>query len=248
MGYPARQSKDDYMSELTKQTVAIVGASSGIGLATAKAVAAKGANVILLSRSQAKLEEAAKTIRGEVRAVAMNMLDPAAVDRAIGSIGTIDHLVLTAVADELARTGRITELTTEQVERSFDKLRGFVNVARAAVPHLRERGSITLLSGASATKPAPGMSLLSAEAASVASFGKALALELAPVRVNVVMPGVVDTPIHAAARDKIRAFAESLPARHFGQPEDIAQGIVFLLTNPYVTGHTLVIDGGLIAT
>ncbi|WP_394826348.1 SDR family oxidoreductase [Pendulispora albinea] len=236
------------MTELTNRTVAIVGGSSGIGLATAKAAAARGAKVILLSRSQAKVDEAATSVGGEARAVALDMLDPEAALRVFGGLGTLDHLVLTAVADELARAGDITKLTPEQVERSFDKLRGFVNVTRAAVPHLQERGSITFLSGASAAKPIPRMSLLAAEAASVVSFGKTLALELAPVRVNVVMPGVVDTRIHTHQRETIRAFAESLPARHFGQPEDIAEGIVFLMTNPYVTGHTLVLDGGLLAS
>ncbi len=78
--------------------------------------------------------------------------------------------------------------------------------------------------------------------ASVVSFGKALALELAPIRVNIVMPDVVDTPRHSANRDFVRARTESLPARYLGQPEDIADGIVFLMTN--VTGHMLIIDGG----
>jgi NAD(P)-dependent dehydrogenase (short-subunit alcohol dehydrogenase family) len=84
--------------------------------------------------------------------------------------------------------------------------------------------------------------------ASVVSFGKALALEMAPVRVNVVMPDVVDTPRHAGSRDMIRARAQSLPARYLGQPEDIAHAIVFLMTNPYMSGHTLIIDGGAVAT
>jgi NAD(P)-dependent dehydrogenase (short-subunit alcohol dehydrogenase family) len=235
------------MSELKKQTVAIVGASSGIGLATAKAAASLGAKVIMLSRSQAKLEGAAKTVQGMTRASVMNMLDQASVERTIASIGTIDHLVLTAAGDELAWRGRITDLTTEQVERSFDKLRGYVNVTRAAAPLIHERGSITLLSGTSAVEPPEGFSVLAAANASVVSFGKALASELSPIRVNVVMPDVVDTPRHVDNREMIHARAKSSPARHLGQPEDIAHAIVFLMTNPYMTGHSLIIDGGLVA-
>jgi NAD(P)-dependent dehydrogenase (short-subunit alcohol dehydrogenase family) len=237
------------MSELAMRRVAIVGASSGIGLAAAHAAAHAGAEVIMLSRSQAKLEEAATSVAGSTRAVAMDMLDRAGVDRALASIGAIDHLVLTAVADELKQRARVTDITTEQVERSLDKLRGFVNVIRAAAPRLRERGSITLLSGASALKPPrDGFSVLAAVSASILSFGKALALELSPVRVNVLMSGVVDTPINRHRRDELKAWAESdLPARRFGQPDDIAHAILFLMTNPYVTGQTLTVDGGYVA-
>lgn len=238
------------MSELAEQTVAIVGASSGIGLATARAAALQGARTIMLSRSQVRLDEAAKAVPGPTRAFAMDMLDEAAVGRTMSAIGSIDHLVLTAVGDEYAFFGPITDLTSEQVERSLDKLRGYVNVTRAAAPRIRERGSITLLSGAGAAKPPKGTSLPAAVNGSIVSFGKALALELAPLRVNVVMPGVVDTPLHGERRARLRAWAESpdLPARRLGQPDDIAHAIVFLMTNPYMTGHTLIVDGGLVVT
>lgn len=237
------------MQEFAEATVVIVGASSGIGLATAIAAARQGARVAMLSRSRAKLEEAAKSVQGARDAIVVDMLDKAAVDRAMASIGTIDHLVLTAVGDEYALFGRLTDLTSEQVERSFDKFRGYVNVTRAAAPLMREHGSITLLSGAGAVKPPLDTSLAAAANASVVSFGKALALELAPVRVNVVMPGAIDTPLHGERREQMRAsVGPSLPAGRFGQPEDIAQAILFLITNPYVTGHTLIIDGGYLAS
>jgi NAD(P)-dependent dehydrogenase (short-subunit alcohol dehydrogenase family) len=243
------------MNDVKQRTVAIVGASSGIGLATAQAAAQLGAKAILLGRSQTRLDDAAKIVAasaGEagtdaVQAIAMDMLDSAAVDRAIASIGAIDHLVLTAAGDELAWRGRIADLTNEQVEASLDKLRGYVNVTRAAAPLMRRGSSITLLSGTSAVSPPEGFSVLAAINASIVSFGKALALELAPIRVNVVMPDVVDTPRHADNRDMITQRAESSPARYLGQPEDIAHAILFLMTNPYMTGHTLVIDGGSVA-
>lgn len=238
------------MRGLTKQTVVVVGASSGIGLATAKAAASRGADVVMLSRSQAKLDEAAKTVTGgTTRAIAMDMLDEAAVDRVMATIGPVDHLVLTAVANELGSSAAIRVLTNEQVERTFDKLRGFVNVTRAAVPLLGERGSIILVTGASAAKPPrEGFSVLAAASGSILSFGKALALELAPIRVNVLMSGVVDTPIHAGRREEMKAWAEKdLPTRRFGQPEDIAHAIEFLMSNPYVTATTLTVDGGYVA-
>jgi NAD(P)-dependent dehydrogenase (short-subunit alcohol dehydrogenase family) len=160
--------------------------------------------------------------------------------------------VLTAVADENKRRGKISDLSTEQMERSLDKLRGFFLMVRAAASRITPRGSITLISGGSAIKPPrEGMAILASVNAAVAAFAHALALELAPIRVNALTPGVVDTPVwDAERRAGIRAWAESkeLPAQRFGTPEDLAHAILFLMTNPYMTGHDLIVDGGLTAT
>jgi NAD(P)-dependent dehydrogenase (short-subunit alcohol dehydrogenase family) len=234
------------------QRIVIVGASSGIGLATAKAAAARKAHVVMVSRSIEKLAAAARTVTGSVDTRAVDMLDEAAVTSLFASIGTVDHLVLTAVSDENKRRAPIAELTTEQMERALDKLRGFFFVARAATPRLAPRGSITLTSGASALKPPrQGMSILAAVNAAVATLAHALALELAPIRVNALTPGVVDTPVwDEARRAGIKQWAESaeLPAQRFGLPEDLADAILFMISNPYVTGHNLIVDGGLTAT
>jgi NAD(P)-dependent dehydrogenase (short-subunit alcohol dehydrogenase family) len=238
------------MNPLANKIVAIVGASSGIGLATARLAADRGAQVIMLSRSQSKLDTAATSLSGShTRALAMDMLDSSAVDKVIGSLPSLDHLVLTAVADELASRAPIAQLTNEQFERSVDKLRGFVNVIRAAAPRLSKSGSITLMTGASAIKPPrEGFTVLAAASGSILSFGKALALELAPIRVNVVMAGVVDTAIHADNREEMKTWAEqSLLVQRFGQPEDIANAIELSMTNPYLTASTLTIDGGFVA-
>jgi len=243
-------SHNPSMNTLTDQTVAVVGASSGIGLATARAAAGQGAHVIMISRSAAKLEQAAHGVAGVVRHIAMDMLDPAAVERTFATLGTIDHLVMTAVANEYQFFGPITTLTREQIEGSLDKLRGFLMVTRAAATHMAARGSIGLVSGAGAVKPPRGTALTAIANAGVVSLGRALAIELAPVRVNVVMPGVIDTDIHGDKRQAIKQWAESdaLPARRFGQPDDVANAILFLMSNPYVTGHTLVVDGGYLLT
>ncbi|MEO8184665.1 MAG: SDR family oxidoreductase [Deltaproteobacteria bacterium] len=238
------------MSTLAQQTVAVVGASSGIGLGVARWAAARDASVVMISRSRERLERAAESVLGgSVRALAMDMLEREVVDAVIGSLGAIDHLVLTAVADELSSRAPVRELTNDQVERTFDKLRGFVNVIRAAVPRFAPRGSITLVTGASALKPPrEGFSVLAAASGALVSFGKALALELSPIRVNVLMSGVVDTAIHAARREQVKEWAEKeLLVRRFGEPEDIAQAIGLLMTNPYVTASTLTVDGGFTA-
>ncbi len=201
----------------------------------------------MLSRSSSKLKAAAAELQGNVRTRAMDMLDRSDVAAAAAWLGSIDYLVLTAVADEMTSRGSIDALSAEQVERSFDKLRGYANVVSATAKQLMPSGSITFLSGVSALKPPPGFSALAAAAASIEGFARALARELAPVRVNVIMPGLVDTPIHQATREETRAFAEAnLPVRYFGKPADIAEAIVAVATNRYITGHTLVIDGGLV--
>src|ERR1700730_5573180 len=120
------------MSQLAKQTVVVLGGSSGIGLAIGQAAAEQDAHVILFSRSLSKLQAAAQTLRGSARIIALDMVDRAMVDRAMTSIATIDHLVLTAVDREYDLFGDVESISSEQMEKSFDKLRGFINVTRAA--------------------------------------------------------------------------------------------------------------------
>ena len=117
------------MSPLDAQVVAIVGASSGIGLATARAAALQGAQVIMISQGREKLEEAARTVEGVSRPVTMDMLDRPGVEKTFGELGALDHLVLTAVPNEYGFFGPLANLRDDQLERSLDKLSGFVNVS-----------------------------------------------------------------------------------------------------------------------
>jgi len=233
------------MIDLSGAKILVLGGSSGIGLAVARSAASLGAHLTLLGRSADKLAAAAESVPGATT-IPVDMRDEQAVAAAINSIGAVDHVVLTAVADELERKAPLAKLTDVQIERSFDKMRGFLNILRHVAPVLPRHGSITMLTGASAIKPGPEFALLAAESASVTGLCRGIARDLAPVRANVIMAGVVDTPIHADNRTRIKDWAESnLPLRRFGQPEDIAHAALFLMTNPYVTGQTLIVDGGL---
>jgi len=236
------------MSELTGKVVVVVGASKGIGLAASHAAAAEGATVYMTSRTRPALEEAARSVKGAARPLPFDMLDRSAVETALANVndgGPIDHLVLSAVGDEYALFGPVARLRDEQVTQSFEKLRGFVNIVRAAAPRLGAGATITMISGAGAVRPPKETALAAASNASIVAFAKAMAVDLAPVRVNVVMPGAVDTDRHGAKLESLRAWAEEeLPARHFGTPADIADSILFVMKNAYMTGHTLVIDGG----
>jgi len=233
--------------QLADRTAIVVGASSGIGLATSRESANRGARVIMVSRSAEKLEQASHGIAGQPAVIPVDMLDGVSLASALRDTGAIDYVVLTAVSDELARRAPIDRLSDDQIERSFDKMRGYLRILRVLVPKLSADGAIVLLCGTSAMKaPGPGFALLSAESSAIVGLGRALAAELAPIRVNVLMAGLVDTPIHSATREQTKTWAETaLPVRRFGRPEDIADAILTLLTNPYTTGQTLVVDGGL---
>ena len=233
------------MSPLANKIVVIVGGSSGIGLAIAEAAAVAGAATLIAGRNAVKVEAAAKSV-ANATPVVLDMLDSEAIASAFGSVERIDHLVLTAVSDELGRKAALCDIEDEQIERSFDKLRGYVKILRALAPCLSPHGSVVLLCGASALKPSDGFALLAAESASIPGLTRAVAKECAPIRVNAIMAGVVDTPIHAGHRDSLKSWAEgSLPLRRFGQPADIAHAGLFLMTNPYITGQVVIVDGGL---
>jgi NAD(P)-dependent dehydrogenase (short-subunit alcohol dehydrogenase family) len=234
--------------DLKGQLVAVIGASSGIGRAAAALAAEQGAEVVMLSRSLEKLTTAAAGIAGRTRLHAVDMRAGADVEAVFSQYERLDHLILTAVADELSRAKPLTQLTEEDLERSFDKMRGYFTIVKAAAPRLAPAGSIVMMCGAGSLRPpGRGFSLLAAEGAAIPGFCRALARELAPVRVNVVMAGMVDTPIHDGSRDELRNWAEtSLPTRRFGQPGDVADAILFAMTNRYVTGSTLTVDGGLL--
>jgi NAD(P)-dependent dehydrogenase (short-subunit alcohol dehydrogenase family) len=237
---------------LANQKVVIIGASSGIGLAVSHAVAREGANVVMCSRSLETLNHAKATVLGNVEGFAVDMTQESEVGQLFTQIGELDHLVITAAAHELDRRGRFAELATEQAQRSFDKFWGYFYVTRAAASKISSGGSITFLSGMSALKPAKeGMAVLAAVNGAIATLGRSLAIELAPIRVNVVAPGVVDTAVwdtlsEADYNSMITSMQQSLPVRRVGTAEDIAQSVIYLMTNLYTTGVVLPVDGGLL--
>lgn len=228
--------------------VVVVGGSSGIGLASAKAAAAKGARVVLGGRSEERLEAAREAIGPQAQAHALDITDPASIDRFFDAAGPLDHLVITAAGASL---GRFLDIDIVAARRFFDsKFWGPYAVARRAAPQIRPAGSITFFSGAAGSRASPGFSCGSAINAAVEALGHTLAVELAPIRVNTVSPGLVDTPVwdsivSRAERDALfDETATQLPAGRIGRPEEIADAVLFLIRNAYTTGTTLFVDGG----
>lgn len=229
------------------QRIVIIGGSSGMGLATAKMAAAEGATVIIASRSEEKLSRAKEQIRGEVEAFPVDVMDEQSVKAFFERVETFNHL---ATPGSEAAMGRFLDLDTGKARRAFDsKFWGQYQAAKYGAPKIRAGGSITFFAGIWSQRPVLGSSVVAAINSAMEGLGRALAVELAPIRVNTVSPGIVDTPLYAGmARDKKEAMfkevAASVPAKRIGKPEDIAQTVLYLMSNGYTTGSTLYVDGG----
>jgi NAD(P)-dependent dehydrogenase (short-subunit alcohol dehydrogenase family) len=233
------------MESLEGKRVLVVGGSSGIGLATAKAAAEIGARVTIAARSDDRLAAAAKEIGRGVATRTLDAGDDASVE-AFFSGGTMwDHVVCSA---GLGGRGRLSEIAMKDALAAMNgKFWAYFRIARAA--QLSAGGSLTFVSGGLAHKPAPGAALVSAVNAAIEGLTRGLAIDFAPARVNTVCPGVIDTPLwdRLAPADRQAMFeraAASLPARRIGQPADVAQAILLLMTNPFATGSVLILDGG----
>ncbi len=225
---------------LENNTVVVIGGSDGIGRAVALAARAQGARVFALSRSGRAPDG--------VAGLAADVADGAAIAAAFAHIGSIDHLVHTAGA----RSGNtaLAQLETQALTGAFDvKLFGAIRAIRLALPHLAPHASITLTSGQVSRKFGVGTLVKGALNAAVDAAGKHLAKELAPRRVNVVSPGVVDTALWGEPDSPTRAativrVAAALPVRRVGRPEELAQAYLFAMTNGFVSGAVIDVDGG----
>lgn len=234
---------------LDGQHVVVVGGSSGIGLGAAHAVLAAGARVTIVGRSPERLARARRELGDEtqVRAIAADIAQETDVVRLFEAAGDLDHLVTTAVD---ASYQPVTELEPAAAQRVIDsKLIGPLLLAKHGAPRIRTGGSITFTSGIAAYRPSRGGAVVAAVNGALAALGRALALELAPIRVNVVSPGWVDTPVwDVVAGDRkgavLSGMAERLPVQRVGTPADVARAFLFLMQSEYSTGTVLHIDGG----
>jgi NAD(P)-dependent dehydrogenase (short-subunit alcohol dehydrogenase family) len=212
--------------------VVVIGGSSGIGLATAEAASAAGAEVVTASRRTD---------------ASLDVTDESAVREFFEGVGRLDHLVFTPTA---RAAGPVTEVDLDAARLAFDtKFWGALYCVRHAAPRMTEGGSITLLSGAAAWTPMRGGAITASTNGAIAALVRTLAVELAPVRVNAVSPGIIDTPTWAAmAEDQRTAMFErlsgALPVGRVGVAEDIAEAIVFLMTSGFTTGTVLHVEGG----
>jgi len=233
--------------ELAGQTVVLIGGSAGIGLETARRARAEGADVVLTGRDPGRLKQAAAEV-GARSTAAFDATDTAALARFFQDVpAPIDHVLVTAGGP---RYGPLLEMDADQVRQALsDHVVLGLEVARNAVGKMRPGGTLLLMGGTGGRRVSRGLGIVSAATAALPPFTAALALELAPVRVNLIAAGFVDTPLSASLlgdqleerRNELRA---RLPIGRVVGPADVAALAVHIMTNTALTGATYDIDGG----
>ena len=226
-----------------QQKIVVVGGSSGIGYATAALAKEQGGEVVIASRPGQRLETAAKALG--VKAIAADVTSDEAVENLFRQCGAVDHVVVTAA---VLRTGPIKTLPIAEARATMEsKFWGAWRVARSA--DIKPGGSLTIISGFLSIRPRVGSAIVGAANGALESLVRSLALELAPVRVNAVSPGMIDTPIRASMPEDARIallkqIAAALPVKRVGLADDIALQIVSFMENTFATGSIVYLDGG----
>jgi NAD(P)-dependent dehydrogenase (short-subunit alcohol dehydrogenase family) len=227
--------------------VVVVGGSSGIGLATAELAKREGADVVIASRNAERLKAAADKLG--VKAIPADVTNDESVAQLFKTCGPVDHVVVTAAQ---LRSGPFKTVSMDDVRATMEgKFWGAWRVARTA--EIRAGGSLTLVSGFLSIRPRPNSAIVGSANGAIESLARSLALELAPVRVNCVSPGIIDTPIRAAMpeaarREMLGKVAAALPVGRVGVGEDIARQILAFMTIGFATGSIVYIDGGALIT
>lgn len=236
------------MFDLKDQRIVLLGASAGIGLAAAQLLADLGAQVVIASRSSERVDAALALLPATAEGHTADLTSEADTERLFTEIGPFDHLVYTA--GEPLRPFPLDGLDLDAA-RGFTETRlwGAISAVKHARPHLRDGGSIVLTSGSAAARPAAGWLVGAAICGAIEAITRTLAVELAPLRVNAIAPGIVRTDLwngmsEAEREGFFEQTAAGLPVKRVGTPQDVAQTIAYLIGDGYVSGSVAELNGG----
>ena len=221
----------------------VFGGTSGIGLSATQMLSDKGAHVVALSRNPEKLQNVPKNVVTKK----MNVLDRDALEQFFQEVGEYDILVNSATGGARA-VGPFLSMDLDGYRASFDKLWGYTNVVRYGTKYLKNNGNIVLVSGSPARKCRPGQIAISSVGGAVEAFARGIAPEIAPKRINIVSPGIIDTPMSPLQGKEREDYYKNTTNNNLipraGTPDEVATGIIFAIENEFITGTTIDIDGG----
>jgi NAD(P)-dependent dehydrogenase (short-subunit alcohol dehydrogenase family) len=235
---------------LHEQRIIIVGGTSGIGYAVAAAAQREGAAVVVASSRAANVEAAVRRLGAGASGAALNVNDPQAVEAYFAAAGPFDHLVFTAGDWDARPRGTLAELDLERARDVFAvRFWGALTVAKFAHKSIAPSGSITLTDGMIAHRPRKGAALSVAMAGAIEHLTRGLAVDLAPIRVNAVCPGLVRTDVWASIpeaqrEEQFQRMTRGQPLARIGEPGEVAEAYLYLMRGAYTTGQVLHVDGG----
>src|SRR6202046_1993265 len=247
-GAMTQEQQSENHRELSGKRIAVLGGSSGIGLAVAQQAVAQGATSIIASSGADRIKQAVATLDGKAEGHTLDLSNERDIQTFFQKIGDFDHLVFTA-----GDTLQLNELAATDLTKARHAFELRYWSALAAVkygsPHIRKGGSIVLTTGVAGQRPRKGWTVAASVCGTVEALTRALAVELAPIRVNAVCPGIVRTNLwpNMSEKDRDRLFesaGKSLPVGRVGEAHDLPQAYLFLMQEGFSTGQTIVVDGG----
>jgi len=235
-------------SSLAGKRIVLLGGTSGFGLATAQAAASLGAEVVVVSSRQQKVDQALATLPSASKGIVVDLTDEQQIKTFFKQTGEFDHLVFTA--GESLQLGELASLKQDDAKRFFNlRYFGALMAAKYGSPFIRKGGSITLTTGTVGLRPMKGWAVAASITCAIEGLTRALAVELAPIRVNAVCAGVTRTElwnnIPEADREAMFSnFGSQLLTGRIGEAADIAEAFLYLMKGNFSTGQVMVVDGG----
>lgn len=235
----------------SKKRLVIIGGTSGIGLATAKLAAKQNMQLVVTGFKPEENASLKNELPADTQFYQLDISNESAVKSFFDGIGEFDYLT---TPGSMTPKGPFLTMDTHIAKSGFDsKFWGQYYAAKYGMPYLREGGAIALFSGFVSHKPQKNLVVMASVNSAVEGLGRALAIELAPIRVNVVAPGMIDTPRYASMSEHDRQtmfeqLANKLPVGRVGNAEDVAKAVLLMLTNTFMTGQTIFVDGGHVLT